>query len=115
MPACARMGEAALAMHPKRFHRFHLWAGITCATLAIVPAVWADLPWAKKPSSQTPTQRPDQRTVRLNHFSSPWESVLTELAESTGSTLVMEKAPQGRYSRRDRGHYTRAEAVRILN
>jgi type II secretion system protein D len=53
--------------------------------------------------------------VRLNYVSSDWKTVLNELAEVTGSTLVLMDEPDGRYSRRDYTKYTRADAVRILN
>ncbi|MEZ6072289.1 MAG: hypothetical protein R3C10_19025 [Pirellulales bacterium] len=37
------------------------------------------------------------------------------LAERSGSELVMQRAPAGRFTRADRKKYTRTEAVRIIN
>jgi type II secretion system protein D len=53
--------------------------------------------------------------IRLNYFDSTWERVLRNLAESQELTLVMEKAPPGRFARRDRTKYDLDSAIRILN
>ena len=53
--------------------------------------------------------------VRLNFFGASWQKILTELAEQSGSTLVMDRVPAGNLTRRDRDMHTRADAVRILN
>lgn len=58
---------------------------------------------------------PELAKVRLNHLSATWESVLKELAEDSGSTLVLHDVPPGRYTRRDWRRHTRTEAVQILN
>lgn len=54
-------------------------------------------------------------TTRLNFYSKTWDQVLNHLADSTGSVLVADRAPSGRYSRQDFRNYSRSEAVRILN
>ncbi|WP_231746812.1 secretin N-terminal domain-containing protein [Maioricimonas rarisocia] len=54
-------------------------------------------------------------TLRLNYISTTWAKVLNDLAEKTGSTLVMYDIPPGRYNRQDWDQHSRTEAVRILN
>jgi len=54
-------------------------------------------------------------TLRLNYVSATWAKVLHELADKTGSTLVMYDIPPGRYNRQDWDQHTREDAVRILN
>ena len=53
--------------------------------------------------------------VTMRHFNAPWPAVLGKLAKETGSHLVMNDVPPGRFSRFDRGRYTRGEAVRMFN
>lgn len=53
--------------------------------------------------------------VRVNFMHAEWPDVLRKIAEETGSTLVMENAPRGKYTRVDAKKYPRSEAVRILN
>ncbi len=53
--------------------------------------------------------------VKLNFFGTPWPKVLEKVAKQSGSTLVMQSVPTGRYTRRDRNKYSRTEALRILN
>ena len=53
--------------------------------------------------------------VRLNFITRRWPDVLRRIAEESGSTLVMDEAPNSLYSRRDLKRYSRSEAVRILN
>jgi len=65
-------------------------------------------------SQRTPS-KDKSKTVRLNFYNTRWTSVLEKFAKQTGSTLVMRARPGGRYTRRDRTRYTRAEAIRILN
>jgi general secretion pathway protein D len=69
------------------------------------------------PASQAGTGDRDgeEPTLRLSYLAATWPHVLNELAEKTGSTLVMLDTPPGRFSRQDWRKYTRAEAVRILN
>jgi type II secretion system protein D len=57
----------------------------------------------------------EEQTVKLNFFKAPWSKVLTRLADETGATLVADKVPSGRYTRRDRAEYSRTDAVRLLN
>lgn len=54
-------------------------------------------------------------TVRLNFINATWPSILQKVAEETGSELVMQRAPRGRFTRFDRTRYSRTDAVRILN
>lgn len=60
-------------------------------------------------------QETEERTVRLNYVSTPWAKVLNELAEDSGSTLVMHDVPPGKFSRHDWSKHTRKDAVQILN
>ncbi len=55
------------------------------------------------------------KPLRLNYQNSSWEKVLKDLAEESGSTLVMKDPPPGRFSRRDGNQYALDEAVRVLN
>jgi len=60
-------------------------------------------------------QDPDLPDIKLNFYSKSWADVFESLAEQSGSQLVMDSVPGGRFSRRDSRKYTRSEAVRILN
>ena len=82
-----------------------------------IPAIsWTNADDAKVSKAAGEQKSSSQaKSVRLNHFSSNWSKVLQQLAEDSGSTLVMSKCPNARYSRRDRNFYSRTEAVRILN
>ena len=53
--------------------------------------------------------------VSMRFFNAPWPTVLREVAEQTGSNLVLKDVPPGRFSRFDKSEYTRAEAVKLLN
>lgn len=53
--------------------------------------------------------------IKLNYMTASWETVLKDLAEKTGSELIADRIPAGRYTRRDVHEYTRTEAVRIIN
>lgn len=55
------------------------------------------------------------RNVRLSYISTPWDRVLKDLAQETGSTLVMLDVPPGKFNRQDFRKYTREDAVKILN
>lgn len=57
----------------------------------------------------------DDDGVRLNYFEAPWDRVLGSVADQAGLTLVMDKAPRGRYARRDRKRYELSSALNILN
>ncbi|MCH7988897.1 MAG: hypothetical protein IID46_07060, partial [Planctomycetes bacterium] len=54
-------------------------------------------------------------TVRLNFYNATWDKVFKKVAKSTGSTLVMQDVPPGRYSRRDFNSYSRTDALHVLN
>ena len=66
-------------------------------------------------SGSANTQSVDRPAVRLFFTSTPWDRVLAKLAEDTGSELVADTMPIGRYSRKDIRKYSRAQAVRIVN
>lgn len=67
---------------------------------------------SKDVAAQDPTVGPK---VKLNYTAATWEVVLKNLAEGTGSVLIADRVPSGRFSRRDKGEYTRDEAMRIIN
>ncbi len=54
-------------------------------------------------------------TVKLNYTAATWDKVLRDVAKATGSELVMDHIPKGRFSRRDSTKHNRRDAVRILN
>ena len=66
-------------------------------------------------SSRWDRSQANGRNVRLNYLSSPWSKVLNDLAEKTGSTLVMHDVPPGKFSRQDWNKHDRANAISILN
>ncbi len=87
---------------------------------------------AEKPSNKTAATVPDQTnatakedagspaaestgTVKLNYLSATWDAVFRDVANASGSRLVGNRIPSGRYTRRDTKLYTRSEAVRIIN
>lgn len=53
--------------------------------------------------------------AQLVFISSRWDTILEKVAKETGSTLVADKVPAGRFSYQDYHRYSRKEAVRILN
>ncbi|HET6423816.1 MAG TPA: secretin N-terminal domain-containing protein [Planctomycetaceae bacterium] len=57
----------------------------------------------------------EDNKVKLNYISATWETVLKDVCEATGSELIADRVPSGRFSRRDGAEYTRSEAVRIIN
>ncbi|MBC8113906.1 MAG: hypothetical protein H7062_05990, partial [Candidatus Saccharimonas sp.] len=68
------------------------------------------------PSASGISAEVQERKVKLNYFlSTPWEKVLKDVAEATGSQLIADRVPKGRFSRRDATEYTRHDAVRIIN
>ncbi|MDA0282636.1 MAG: hypothetical protein O3B86_04705, partial [Planctomycetota bacterium] len=67
------------------------------------------------PESATSSQSETASTTRLNFYSKSWDQVLKHVAESTGSDLVADRMPRGRYSRQDFKSHSRSEAVRLLN
>ncbi len=61
-------------------------------------------------------QAEEPQDVRLNYpINVPWSKVLSDLAEATGSRLVMHDVPHGNYQRQDWAKHTRDEAIKILN
>ncbi|MCA9103478.1 MAG: hypothetical protein KDA63_20130, partial [Planctomycetales bacterium] len=71
-------------------------------------------PGAAPEPGRTPAG-PEAPTFRLSFFNTTWPQVFRTLAERSGSELVMQRAPAGRFTRADRKKYTRTEAVRIIN
>ena len=72
----------------------------------------------EKPARPTATSiavEVQERTVKLNYFSAQWDKVFQDVAEATGSQLIADRVPKGRFSRRDATEYTRHDAVRIIN
>ncbi len=67
------------------------------------------------PSATNIAVEVQERKVKLNYFSSPWDKVFNDVAEATGSQLIADRVPKGRFSRRDATEYTRHDAVRIIN
>jgi general secretion pathway protein D len=53
--------------------------------------------------------------VRLYYIGQTWSSVLQDVADKTGSTLILHDCPPGRFSRQGGDRYTRSEAVTVLN
>lgn len=66
-------------------------------------------------SSPSSDRRATPGKTRLTFISTPWKDVLEKVAEQTGSTLVADRVPAHRYTRRDFRRYSRQDAVRILN
>ncbi len=105
------------------FIRRHSWslAGTLAAALLVPAFEWNALaappeePDAASSKPQETQPATPESTVKLNHISAPWTKVLQDLADGTQSTLVMQDAPTGRFSRHDWHKHTRTEAVRILN
>lgn len=65
--------------------------------------------------STTADPAPGEHPVRMFFTSTPWEKVLAKIAEETGSVLVADTYPPGRFSRKDFRKHSRTEAVRIVN
>jgi len=59
--------------------------------------------------------REGEPTTRLGFFSTDWATVLRKIAESTDKTLVMDRIPPGRFTRRDSREYSLDQAIQILN
>ncbi len=55
------------------------------------------------------------RNVTLKFYAADWAKVLGDVAEQSGSTLVMHEQPPGRLVMRHKTPFTRHEAVEILN
>jgi type II secretion system protein D len=75
--------------------------------------------WLAQPGQPTKNVEgaapPAAPQVKLNYTAATWEKVLKDLAEQTGSQLIADRVPAGRYSRRDKTLYSRGDAVRIIN
>lgn len=70
---------------------------------------------SQKSEAKATAGQAEEAAVKLNFYSKTWDQVLQEVAQSTGTVLVADKIPRGRYSRQDFRSYSRSEAVRILN
>ncbi len=68
-----------------------------------------------KPTQEDKEAAVERPTLKLKYFNASWETVLNDIAEKTGSTLVADRVPKGTYSRSDRNDYSREEALRIIN
>lgn len=57
------------------------------------------------------------KTVKLFYLEASWKQVLNDYADQVGTELVADPKliPRKRFSRRDRGYYTPAEALKVLN
>ncbi|MGE3315560.1 MAG: hypothetical protein AB7O26_10630, partial [Planctomycetaceae bacterium] len=107
-------------------HKFTCGCSIV-ATLLLVPQPSAQAAPRKRPAriqkaqpesavaKETDPADSQETAVRLNFMSATWPDVLQKLAKDTGSTLVMQETPPGRFSRTDMQKYSRGEAIRILN
>ena len=61
------------------------------------------------------TEGKEPATISLNYFQSTWPKVLSEVAEQNELTLVMDVAPRGFFSRRDKRLHSLNETFLILN
>ena len=69
-----------------------------------------------RPSATNISVELQDRKVKLNYLlGATWDKVFQDVAEATGSQLIADRVPKGRFSRRDATEYTRHEAVRIIN
>jgi general secretion pathway protein D len=107
-----------------RRHAWSLAGALAAAILAPVvdwqawaepPEVPEDAPVRSSDRSRSSNTTTAEKKISLNHLSASWADVLKKLADDTDSTLEMEEAPPGNYSRHDWKRHTRRDAVRILN
>lgn len=70
---------------------------------------------AVEPLPTAPPEGAAATTVQFRFFNQTWSSVLQSVAQQSGSTLVMDRAPRGRYTGFAKGEQSRTAAVRILN
>ncbi len=101
--------------------------GRLLSSMAVVPllvpgahSAFADGPSTKAPrSAATASAKPGtargEGRCRLGFLRKPWDEVLQQVADETGSNLVMPEVPPGKFSRTDFEKHTREHAVRILN
>ncbi len=79
-----------------------------------------------RPTTERQSQRPveikesdaesnEPADISLNYFQSTWKNVLTKIAEQNELTLVMDVAPRGYFSRRDKRLHSLSETFLILN
>lgn len=57
----------------------------------------------------------DGRNIKLRFFNTTWSRVLQDVCEQSGTTLVMDKLPPGRWTHGDRGRHSLAECIGIFN
>jgi type II secretion system protein D len=69
---------------------------------------------AKSGAGHSKKKSPDH-LVRLNFVAASWPHVLERVAKQSGLTLVMKRAPNGKFTRTDRKKYPIQEAIRVLN
>ena len=66
--------------------------------------------------TRTVTEAPkEEANIRLTYWETPWSKVFRDVAQLSGSELVMDRIPNGNFNRADRNVYTRSDAVKILN
>lgn len=78
----------------------------------------AQLRTLSRPSSDSSRRTAVSKTdgkAKLNFVATSWKDVLERVARDTNSTLVADRAPAHRYTRRDFQRHSRKDAVRILN
>jgi type II secretion system protein D len=79
-----------------------------------VEALSAESLKAARTSHASP-EAADAKVIKLNYFSSTWDTVLRDIARQSGRQLVMDQVPPGRFTRNDWSRYSLAEVIRILN
>ncbi len=70
---------------------------------------------AKPSAAESAGATKDDIEISLSYLDTPWHKVLREIAEESGKTLVMDRAPAGRLQRYDRKKYSLKEAIRVVN
>ena len=78
----------------------------------------AQLRTLSRPSSGSSARTGVSKTggkAKLNFVATSWKDVLERVARDTDSTLVADRVPSHRYTRRDFQRHSRKDAVRILN
>ena len=67
------------------------------------------------PAQTGPSSPPPGPAVYLKFFNADWTTILNQVAEQSGSVLVMHEVPPGHFTMREKTPYSRHEAVQILN
>ncbi|MCA9015897.1 MAG: hypothetical protein KDA77_11250, partial [Planctomycetaceae bacterium] len=67
------------------------------------------------PTKNSKKQANEVADISLNHVQATWGKVLTQVAEQSELTLVMDVVPKGFYSRIDKKPHTLSETFQILN